>query len=500
MSKINRYFHTISRNGTEYVFTNLMRLDDKYLGNAVMENGKPSELVSVLTRGEVKLARVTDTYPKKRKISDYVFMGLVVNEDLYRKGDKTHSKAWICFPDNKENITAVLESIGLSSKTPPDKYYFSDFKFLDSPQLPLSGKGDISEFNYLAEMIYRMTQDERKTFNAVVEAGKHTKNLADLINLTHNVDCYNVLDDVTSYLEYGRYFADMQDYNLDSIGDLQYFIDYEEYGKFAARETGGILMTDKFIEAGICDYERKYDSKIKNIPEAYRVTDTLPPISRSRSIEFMDAVVLSLSLDSVFRECIAEYADMYPAREERAKYFQKKLLDGEFAELYKLISELPEAERDELNLCLKVLERNYSKDIYMIYRVKGGAEYDKIRNSSYKDKRNAGISNADYDLFYSSVYTADTPSPENVLFDNKGEGRYIRNSDVLVMKINDKEKAYYYENGFWEITDFLKDLHLADSEKAESQKPSVKDKLKSLSEKKTTKAKKINRDDVVLGG
>ena len=48
--------------------------------------------------------------------------------------------------------------------------------------------------NYLASKLDDMSQDEYERFQAAMEIGDHTGSIQELINLTENLDCYDVYD------------------------------------------------------------------------------------------------------------------------------------------------------------------------------------------------------------------------------------------------------------------------------------------------------------------
>ena len=60
---------------------------------------------------------------------------------------------------------------------------------------------NLDELNHLAHLLSELDQGELETLEAVLNKGDHTSSVADIINLVHNLDCYDfhpgVSDDET---------------------------------------------------------------------------------------------------------------------------------------------------------------------------------------------------------------------------------------------------------------------------------------------------------------
>ena len=100
-----------------------------------------------------------------------------------------------------------------------------------------------------------------------MEAGDYTGSIKDVINLTDNLDKYEVYPDVKNCEDLGIYY-------VDEIGavkvpdELRYYIDYESYGRDIALEENG-----QFIEYG---YVRDNGDSLENI-----MTEPLKAYQRS---------------------------------------------------------------------------------------------------------------------------------------------------------------------------------------------------------------------------
>ena len=56
----------------------------------------------------------------------------------------------------------------------------------------LSEYESLDELNYLADKLDEMSDAEVQHFKAIVKMGEHSDSVQDLINLTENLDCYEI--------------------------------------------------------------------------------------------------------------------------------------------------------------------------------------------------------------------------------------------------------------------------------------------------------------------
>ncbi|MPN22919.1 hypothetical protein SDC9_170304 [bioreactor metagenome] len=128
-------------------------------------------------------------------------------------------------------------------------------------------------------MLDEMEPGELEKYEATVEYGEHTGSLQDLINLTENLDCYDLYPDVQSEEDYGYYLID-ECSALDILENIQNYFDYEAYGRDVMQgETGTITEKGYLRETGDSFHE-EYDGK--EIPEEYRVF-AYPPREAARN-------------------------------------------------------------------------------------------------------------------------------------------------------------------------------------------------------------------------
>ena len=83
-----------------------------------------------------------------------------------------------------------------------------------------------------------MSQGEYEQFQAAMEIGDHSGSLQEIINLTENLDCYDIYPDIHDHDDLGRYYIEELD-AMQVPEHLRNYIDYEAYGRDIALEEGG---------------------------------------------------------------------------------------------------------------------------------------------------------------------------------------------------------------------------------------------------------------------
>ena len=86
----------------------------------------------------------------------------------------------------------------------------------------------IRDSNHLAHLLSELDQGELETLEAVLNKGDHTSSVADIINLVHNLDCYDLHPGVSDDETLGRiYVEDME--RLEVPEDIINYFDFEAY-------------------------------------------------------------------------------------------------------------------------------------------------------------------------------------------------------------------------------------------------------------------------------
>ena len=125
----------------------------------------------------------------------------------------------------------------------------------------------VDALNYFAMRISELEDTEMTVFQTALKAGE-CKNITDAINITYNMEYYNIVDNISNWADYGKYIA-----HRDMLDERN--MNYEEYGKHHAYDHGGYLLDGIVLETGWTEFDKVYDGK--NIPDEYRVTVPTEP-------------------------------------------------------------------------------------------------------------------------------------------------------------------------------------------------------------------------------
>ena len=260
---------------------------------------------------------------------------------------------WIGFPCSAEELRTILSQDGFEGEqlrnfviTGYSGVYpeFGDLcDYFSSTEHPAKENGfvireDIDELNYLAHILSTLSQTDKTAFSKAIEAGEHNTSVAELINLAYNTDFYNVAEDIYDWDDYGKYVAKEEfNINIDYLGELTDYIDFEGFGEKYAKDHGGIMLDDVFLETNCAPYNVRYDGNIENIPEEYRVTLLLDD-ERFLDYKVKEALSLANSLDRFFTAHDKDYAERYP--DGRVMAFSEMLVNGDLQYIKLMLNNL----------------------------------------------------------------------------------------------------------------------------------------------------------------
>ncbi len=203
--------------------------------------------------------------------SDYPFAVYIANLGMYKDGRLVGE--WVKFPTTAENMRQTLKNIGIGKKHDRDQSYENWFVFDDVSNLEvLEGflNSNINEMNYLASKLNGMSEDEYQKFRAAVKMGDHSGSIQELINLTDNLDCYDIYPYIHDYDDLGRRrFKEADDIQLPD--DLLVYVDYDTFGRDIAFEEKGQITNLGYMLNNGSPFNEHYDGRNSSIPEEYRV-------------------------------------------------------------------------------------------------------------------------------------------------------------------------------------------------------------------------------------
>lgn len=200
----------------------------------------------------------------------FPFGAFVTNLGKYNEGHLAGE--WVKFPATRERMDEVMAKIGIGQKRPDGSVYeevfITDYDCnISSLTKYLHEYSNINELNYLAEKIDEIDDFDRNKFNAVIESGEGIKSIADIINLTDNLDNYNLIN-AGSDEELGIYLISNEDKKVPDW--LDGYIDYEAYGRDYAINGGAISTSEGYVYS--INYDTEYYKGIDDIPKDSLVT------------------------------------------------------------------------------------------------------------------------------------------------------------------------------------------------------------------------------------
>lgn len=178
------------------------------------------------------------------------------------------------FPTSKEHMADVLKRIGIGQKRPDGAFYEEVFVTgyecnVSSLSGYLTEYTNLNELNYLAEKIDKIEDGSKEKFEALLEQGDSIYNAKDVINLTDNLNNYNLIN-AKSEEELGMYIIhDVEEREIPEW--LNGYIDYEGYGRDYAINEGATLTSKGYVYS--TGYDTEYYKGADDIPQESLITE-----------------------------------------------------------------------------------------------------------------------------------------------------------------------------------------------------------------------------------
>ena len=265
---------------------------------------------------------------------EYPFAAFITNLGKYNEGALVGE--WVKFPTTAEELKKVFERIEIGAKDDfgqtYEEWFITDYDcYVDGLYDLLGEYANLDELNYLASKLDDMSQDEYERFQAAMEIGDHTGSIQELINLTENLDCYDIYPDIHDHDDLGRYYIEELD-AMQVPEHLRNYIDYEAYGRDIALEESGQFTDLGYVRDTGDSFNEVYDGHRESIPWEYRVTVT------QEEQEFLDesaksdmATDLAYDMDEFFRQHDPQYAAEHPDAHATKQEMADKLFEGRIA-------------------------------------------------------------------------------------------------------------------------------------------------------------------------
>ena len=180
---------------------------------------------------------------------------------------------WLPMPTTTEQLHKAMKRIGITAENSQD-FFINGFANTEQPpfDVPLSviQSAGIDELNYFGKLLEMQRDEDRDKFAAAVTLGEYAGSVKDLINLAQNLDCYWIYPTVQDEEAYGHYLIDELD-ELELPEAAKNYFMYEEYGRDAVKNDGGIFTAQGYIYNNKNTFSEWYSGHENDIPKEYRV-------------------------------------------------------------------------------------------------------------------------------------------------------------------------------------------------------------------------------------
>ena len=414
---------------------------------------------------------------------DYPFAAFVTNLGKYNEGELVGE--WVKFPTTAEEMKKVFDRIGIGQKddfgNPYEEWFITDYDCYVSNLYDKLGEYEsLDELNYLASKLDEMSRGEYEQFQAAMEIGDHSGSVQEIINLTENLDCYDVYPDIHDYNDLGRYYIDELD-AMQVPEHLRNYIDYEAYGRDVAMEEGGDFTDLGYVRDTGSRFVEVYDGEHGSIPEEYRVMTFQDDIPEEELSEW--AMDIAYDMDEFFRQRDPQYAAEHPEEHAAKEEIYESLTAGRISALEEKLAALGQTQEDYLPSELDkykeasgyeaaldtskeaVQEKPAQENTFSIYQLKGGDETLDYRFEPLDSihRNSLSVDSANYELVYTAPLTErDSLEGSYTRFnmDRPADftGHSLSVSDIVVLHQDGQDTAHYCDRfGFSQVPEFLQE-------------------------------------------
>ena len=278
----------------------------------------------------------------------YPFAAFITNLGKYNEGELVGE--WVKFPTTAEEMKEVFKRIGIGQRDdfgqPYEEWFITDYDcYVDGLYDKLGEYESLDELNYLASKLDEMSDSEYAQFQAGMEMGDHCGSLQEIINLTENLDCYEVYPHIEDYDDLGRYY--IEELEVMQVPEhLQNYIDYEAYGRDVAMDENGSFTDQGYVrDTGdrFCEY---YDGERGSIPDEYRVMTFQDDLPEEEKSEW--AMDIAFDMDEFFRQNDPQYAAEHPEAHAAKEVLYENLMAGRISALDEKLAALGQTQEDYL--------------------------------------------------------------------------------------------------------------------------------------------------------
>ena len=279
---------------------------------------------------------------------DYPFAAFITNLGKYNEGELVGE--WVKFPTTAEELKEVFKRIGIGQKDdfgqPYEEWFITDYDcYVDGLYSKLGEYENLDELNYLASKLDEMDQSDYAKFQAAMEIGDYTSSLQEIINLTENLDCYEIYPNIEDYDDLGRYY--LEELEVSKVpAHLQNYIDYEAYGRDVALEENGTFTDQGYVWDTREAFHEYYDGERGSIPDEYRVMTFQDDLPEEEKSEW--AMDIAFDMDEFFRQNDPQYAAEHPEAHAAKEELYENLMAGRISALDEKLAALGQTQEDYL--------------------------------------------------------------------------------------------------------------------------------------------------------
>lgn len=164
------------------------------------------------------------------------FKIFIANLGKYNEGKMVGE--WINLPATEKELEDVLDKIGINEEY--EEVFIADYE--NEFGYKVDEYADLDELNELADTLDNLTYDEEK----ILKAGTELWSFEDVL---YNLDSFSLMEDINSEYDLGYYWIEESGcYDLDNLGMLRNYINYEAFGRDIRLETDGGFTSYGWIE------------------------------------------------------------------------------------------------------------------------------------------------------------------------------------------------------------------------------------------------------------
>lgn len=151
---------------------------------------------------------------------------------------------WITLPMEESELDEILERVAETMGDNDPEWFVNDYEWtIDEAFREISEYEDFYELNEEMEKLDLLNDYEQKILMAACEVWGY-----DSIDLD-DLDSYNLYEDIENDYDLGYYWAvDSGCYDLNKMGNLANYIDYESFGRDIRFESDGGFSNYGWIE------------------------------------------------------------------------------------------------------------------------------------------------------------------------------------------------------------------------------------------------------------